>query len=210
MKYIRGTKDMPLILGARECGGILKFIMQWPLDSSYAVHRNMRGQSGGGLTFGRGFPYSGSVKQKLNTRSSTELEVVAVDDFMPAILWSKNFLEAQGYEVKQNIILQDNKSAILLERNGKASSGKRTKHLDIRYFFVTDRIQKGDVSIEWCPTEDMTGDFWTKPVQGALFKRFRDIIMGVVPHPKEPGKAKAQAKDKAARKEIGKASKKKA
>ena len=35
----------------------------------------------------------------------------------------------------------------------------------------------------------MTGDFFTKPLQGALFKRFRDLIMGVVPHP-EPGKGK--------------------
>ena len=48
---------------------------------------------------------------------------------------------------------------------------------------MTDRIQKGDVDVRWCPTNLMTGDFFTKPLQGALFKRFRDLIMGVMPHP---------------------------
>ena len=138
---------------------------------------------------GRGFPITASKKQKLNTRSSTESEVVGVDDFMPGILWTRNFMKAQDYDVVENIIFQDNKSAILLEKNGKTSSGKRTKHISIRYFFVTDRINKGDVSVAWCPTDDMTGDFFTKPNQGALFRRFRDLIMGVVAQP-DPGPGK--------------------
>jgi hypothetical protein len=98
-------------------------------------------------------------------------------------------LEAQGYGVRENIVFQDNQSAILLERNGKASSTKRTKHLKIRFFFVTDRIKKGDLSVEWCPTGDMTSDFMTKPNQGALFRKFRDQIMGVVPA-QDPGPGK--------------------
>ncbi len=116
----------------------------------------------------------------MNTRSSTESELVGVDDCMSSILWTRHFLEAQGYKVKENIVYQDNQSAILLEKNGKASSGKRTKHIHVRYFFVTDRINNGEISVEWCPTEDMTGDFMTKPNQGATFKKFRDQLMGVV------------------------------
>ncbi len=57
---------------------------------------------------------------------STETEAVGVDDLMPAILWTRMFLEAQGYSVTENVIFQDNQSAILLEKNRKASSGKRT------------------------------------------------------------------------------------
>ena len=56
-----------------------------------------------------------STKQKLVTRSSTETEIVGADDFMPAICWTRYFLEAQGYKVRDNILYQDNKSAILLE-----------------------------------------------------------------------------------------------
>ena len=67
-----------------------------------------------------------SHKQKLNTRSSTEDELVAADDVAVMILWTKMFLEAQGYTVEKNILYQDNKSTILLEENGKKSSGKRT------------------------------------------------------------------------------------
>ena len=88
-------------------------------------------------------------------------------------------MQAQGYEVQDNVLYQDNKSAMLLAKNGKASSTKRTKHINIRYFFVTDRVAKGDVTIEWCPTADMVGDYMTKPLQGATFKKFRDLIMGV-------------------------------
>jgi hypothetical protein len=50
-----------------------------------------------------------------------------------------------------NILHQDNRSAILLERNGKMSIGKRTKHIAICYFFVTDRIRSGEISPKWCP-----------------------------------------------------------
>ena len=74
--------------------------------------------------------------------------MIGVSNCMPSILWTRLLLEAQGYDVTNNIICQDNKSAILLEKNGNAPSGKRTKHINMRYFFVTDRIQKGDVSVE--------------------------------------------------------------
>jgi hypothetical protein len=184
MKYIRGTLELPLILSADGTG-----ILKWHVDASFAVHPNMRGHSGGGLTLGRGFPIVGSTKQKLNTRSSTESEIVGVDDFMPAICWTRYFLEAQGYNVQDNVLFQDNKSSILLEKNGKASSSKRTKHINVRYFFITDRANKGEVSIVWCPTGDMILDYATKPLQGALFRKFRDQIMGVVPA-QDPGSGK--------------------
>ena len=102
-------------------------------------------------------------------------------------------MEAQGYQVQDNVLYQDNQSAILLEKNGKASSSRRTKHINIRYFFITDRVDKGDVSLVWCPTADMIGDYATKPVQGALFRKFRDQIMGVVPA-QEPGTGKSKTK----------------
>ena len=129
---------------------------------------------------GRGFPIVSSTKQKLNTRSSTESELVGVDDMMPSILWTRYFLKAQGYKVSDNVIFQDNKSTMLLERNGKASSSKRTKHINVRYFFITDRISKGEVRVEWCPTKDMVADFMTKPLQGSVFRKFRDLIMGAL------------------------------
>jgi hypothetical protein len=156
MRYIRGTRTMPLILSANGSG-----ILKWWVDASFAVHPHMRGHSGGGLSLGCGFPIISSTKQKLNTRSSTETEIVGADDFMPSICWIRYFMKAQGYGVKDNVLFQDNKSSILLEKNGKASSSKRTKHINIRYFFITDRVKNEEVSVVWCPTGDMIGDFAT-------------------------------------------------
>jgi hypothetical protein len=91
MRYIRGTRTMPLILSANGSG-----ILKWWVDASFAVHPNMRGHSGGGLSLGRGFPIVSSTKQKLNTRRSTETNIVGADDFMPAIRWTRYFMKAQG------------------------------------------------------------------------------------------------------------------
>ena len=98
---------------------------------------------------------------------------------MTAVIWNIYWLDAQGYDVFDNILCQYNKSANILGNNGKASIIKRKKHMNIRYYFVTDRIEEYEISLEWCPTEDIIVDFMTKPTQGEAFKRFRDQLMGV-------------------------------
>jgi hypothetical protein len=135
-RYIRGTRTMPLILSANGSG-----IFKWWVDALFDVHPNMRVHSGGGLSLGRGFSIVSFTKQKLNTRSSTETEIVGADNFMPAMCWTRYFMKAQGYGVKDNVLFQDNKSSILLKKNGKASSSKRTKHINILYFFITDCVK---------------------------------------------------------------------
>jgi hypothetical protein len=187
MRNIRGTRTMPLILSANGSG-----ILKWWVDATFAVHPNIRGHSGGGLSLGRGFPIVSSTKQKLNTWSSTKTEIVGAEDFVPVICWTRYFMKAQGYGVKNNVLFQDKKSSILLEKNRKASSSKRTKHINIRYFFITDRVKKEEVSVVWCPTGDMIGDFATKRLQGSLFRKFRNQIMGVTPA-RDPGPRKTDS-----------------
>jgi len=102
---------------------------------------------------------------------------VAVNDSMGQVLWTRHFLAAQGKHVLTTTIYQDNKSTILLAENGKTSSSKRTRHLDIRYFFVTDKIKKGKVKIAYCPMQEMLGDFFTKPLQGTQFAWMRSKIL---------------------------------
>ena len=127
---------------------------------------------------GTGSVFSGSWKQKLVTRSSTESEVVGVYDVLPQILWTKKFLEEQGVRIKETVLYQDNMSSMLLERNGRHSSMKRTKHMDIHYFYVADHIQNITLSLRHCPNEEMLADYFTKPIQGSLFIRLRNHIMG--------------------------------
>ena len=127
---------------------------------------------------GQGSIMNISSKQKINTRSSTEAEVVAVDDGIGPVLWTRYFLEEQGYDVKDNVLLQDNQSAIKLESNGRASAGKRSRHMNISYFFVTDVASKGLVTIQHYPTDEMESDYHTKPLQGRKFNKFRCRIIG--------------------------------
>ena len=76
------------------------------------------------MTLGSGSIYSSSTKQKLVTRSSTDCELVGVHDVLPQILWTRHFLGAQGYSIKDMVVYQDNKSTMLLENNGHMSSTK--------------------------------------------------------------------------------------
>ena len=133
LKYLRGTTDLSLTLEADNSN-----VLRWWVDGAFAVHNDMKSHTGAIMSMGSGAVVGISTKQKLNTTSSTKAELVAVNDAMPMVIWMRYFLEAQGYGVKDNIVYQDNQSAILLEKNGKASSSKRTKHINIRYFFVKE------------------------------------------------------------------------
>ena len=115
--------------------------------------------------------------------SSATSELAAADQALPLTLWTPSFVEAQGCPVESNKVCQDNKSTILLENNGKASSGKRTRALNIRYFMVTDQVKRGNVQIEYCPTDDVLADCMTKGLQGVKFSKFRRRIMGMDPEP---------------------------
>ena len=173
IKFIQQTVDDKLILTVHDIR-----ILRWWVDASFAVHPNMRSHTGGVLSFGKGTPITISSKQKLNSRSSTDAELIGCDDVMSPILWTKLFMEAQGIPIQDTILNQDNKSTILLATNGKSSSGKRTRALNIRFFFITDQIQKGNLRVIYCPTKDMRADFMTKPLQGAAFWEHRAFIMG--------------------------------
>ncbi len=78
-----------------------------------------------------------------------------------------------------SLLYQDNMSAILLETNGKASSSKRTKHIKVKYFFIKDKVDQGEITIEHCPTEQMWTDINTKPKQGLAFRVFCGHVMGI-------------------------------
>ena len=138
----------------------------------------MRSQTGGTMSFGYGMVHCRSNKQQLNTKSSTESEVVGTSDYVPFAVWLALFMEAQGYRIKRYTLFQDNESAIKMEKNGKDSCTGRSRHIDVRFFFVKDRVDKGELEIEFCPTHLMIADYFTKPLQGRQFTLFRDLIMG--------------------------------
>ena len=174
IKYIRRTKFLRLTIAATYLDQT-----DWFIDGAFAVHEDMKSHTGAYMTFGKGIIDGSSKSQRINTTSSTEAEMVAVHENMPAILWTRYFLECQGYPLKPTNIHQDNMSAELMQTNGRASSSKRTRHMNIRYFFVADVQKRKHITITHCPTDEMIGDFFTKPLGGAKFRRFRNIIMNI-------------------------------
>ena len=99
------------------------------------------------MNMGKGCIYEASVIQKFNTKSSTEAELVSVSDALPRVIWYQNFLRDQWYQVNDSIIYQDNQRTIQLCNNGRPSSSRRNRHIDIHYFFITDRIKYKEVSV---------------------------------------------------------------
>ena len=174
MRYLRDLKHLLLTLEADDMT-----VIQWWVDASFATHPNCRSHTGATLSFGKGPVYSLSSKQKLNTRSSTEAELVGINDVLSMILWTRLFLEAQGYHVTDNVLHQVNESTIKLARNGRRSSSKQTRHIEIRYYFVTDHIERDRLRVSYCPAGDMLADYFSKPLQGSLFRKFRNLILNV-------------------------------
>ena len=171
--YLKTTKNLFLTLEADN----LKDATWWA-DAAFAVHPDMKSHTGGLLSYGKGAIQTVSRKQKLNTKSSTQAELVGADDILSSLLWTRYFMEAQGY--KQNpTLMQDNTSAILLEKNGYESVGRQSRHINIRYFHIKDCYDRQELDIKYCPTDKMVGDYFTKPLQGKKFYEFRKMIMNL-------------------------------
>lgn len=174
IRYLQQTAQDVLTLKADRSK-----VLKWKVDAAFALHNDYRSHTGLTFTMGKGAITSSSKKQNVNTRSSTEAELVASDDAMSPMIWTLRFLEEQGYAPKDNILYQDNQSTIRMQMNGRKSVGNRSRHLNIRLFYVTDCQEKGDINIVFCPTDQMTADYFTKPLLGAKFKKFRQEIMNL-------------------------------
>jgi hypothetical protein len=163
--YIKGAADLEYEFGADH----LSSFTTWVDASYYATHPDIKSLTGGLISFGTGALWCKSNKQKLNTRSSTEAEVVGASDYLPNTLWVQRFINARGYPMQKSYFEQDNKSAIKLERNGRVSAGPKSRHIDIRYIWIKDRIKSANVDIRHCPT---------LRIHGNLFRLFRSVILG--------------------------------
>ena len=168
--------------------------MVWNIDASFAVHMDMKSHTGSTLSLGLGSPISGSHKQKNNATSTTVLELHGIGDTMPMMEWTSNFTKVQVDGIpekddditraikslgKVTTVLQDNTSTKGLAEFGCRSQGKNTRQVEIRYFYITEKIKDGHMQVFYCPTRAMTADYFTKMLHGSLFQTYRNTIMGV-------------------------------
>ena len=173
IQYVRGTKDLALTLETHDPITATSYV-----DASYGVHRDFKSHTGCVITLGKGAIYGKSSTQKLNTKSSTEAELVALSDSANQVIWTRLFLIDQGYQDRSTIIYQDNQSTIQLIKNGRSNS-ERTRHISIRYFFLHDRVRQEDITITYKPTDEMLADMLTKPLQGEQFRALRNQLLNI-------------------------------
>jgi hypothetical protein len=169
IRYVRCTKSMGIILES-----ILQVIVH--VDASYGTDIDYKSRTGFTISIGKGSIFAKSSRQKLMTKSSTEAELVGVSDAIGQIIWTRNFLIAQGYNIAPATVLEDNMSTIALIKNGKSNS-ERTRHIAIRFFFVTDKINEKEIKIEYVSTFDQIADILTKPLQGEAFIKLRNMLL---------------------------------
>ena len=175
--YLKSTLHMKRYLSADNLTNLM-----WWVDGSYGTHWDSEGHAGAMMSMGKSTIVNMSRKHKLNVGSSTESELVSIADVLGVMMWCKYFIEAQGYTIDNNLLYQDNKLTILLAKNGRMSAGKVSRHIHHRFFLITDKIEKGNVTVEHRGTEEMWADGNTKPLQGAGFRTFRSKVMGILEH----------------------------
>ena len=171
IKYIRHTKEKGIVLEGSKLLQIEAYV-----DASHGIHEDFRGHTGSTISIGLGPIYSKSSSQKINTKSSAESELVGLSDSTGQIIWTRNFLIGQGYELGPATVFQDNQSSMALIKNGKSNS-ERTRHIAIRFFFISDRVNSNEIKLQYMETENMLADVLTKPLQGELFRRLRDQLL---------------------------------
>ena len=130
-KYLKHTINNKRIMGEDS----LSQLCTW-VDAAYGVHPDLKSHTGGCMSFGYGMVHCNYCKQKLNTKSSTEEEVVGISDYLTYNIWICLFMGAKGYDIKQNILFQDNQSEMKMEKNGRKSCTGNSRHIYIRYFFA--------------------------------------------------------------------------
>ena len=175
LQYLNNDHDIGLTLEMNDKPLVTAFI-----DAAYGIHADAKGHTGMAITIGKGTVNAKSTKQKLVSKSSSEAELIALSDSTSQVIWTRDFLIHQGYEMGAADIMQDNKSTIMLAEKGRSTSEK-TRHINIRYFFVKDRINSKEIQLNYLSTNEMIADILTKPLQGAQFIKMRNILLNYIP-----------------------------
>jgi hypothetical protein len=173
LEYVQATAERGIKLRVSDPPIVRAYI-----DASYGVHTGSgRSHTGCAVTIGTGPVFVKSAKQRIVTKSSTEAELVGLSDTATQAIHINEFLREQGIATGPAVLGQDNMSTIALTRRGGPGS-ERSRHIAIRYFWLKERMDDGDVTVEHVPTEDMVANVLTKPVQGAQFTREREMLTG--------------------------------
>ena len=169
--YVKKTRDRGIVLRIGESISVEAYI-----DAAYGVHSSSgKSHTGCAIVLGSGPVFVKSTKQKIVSKSSTEAELVALSDSASQAIWIANFINAQGYDVGPVVLHQENMSCMALVKRGSPAS-ERSRHIDIRYFWVKQLVDGKAAVVRHLATELMHAHVMTKAVQGKQFIDERDRL----------------------------------
>jgi hypothetical protein len=171
LKYLNKTRGFGLCFEPEK-----EFHLKAFVDASYGTHQDRKSHSGMAVTLGKGVIAVKSTKQKIMSKSSTEAELIAASDMAGYALHLCAYLKELCFPECRLTLYQDNMSTISMLRNGKLSSN-RSKHIDIRYYWLVDRVEREELMIEHVSTTCMIADVLTKPMQGKQFVEMRKLLL---------------------------------
>ena len=165
--YIQSTPGASIMFMPGEKGITLALYV----DASYGVHPDGKSQSGATLIVGDHGPvFIKSAKQTIVAKSSTEAELVATSDSANQLIYARLVLDGLGYpQSEPSVLYQDNMSTMALIKSGRPMN-ERSRHIGIRYFWITERVSNGEFRVAHMPTELMLANLLTKPLQGLQFR----------------------------------------
>lgn len=185
MRYIAGTLTLGLVFGSRNGGMVGDSRGHSPIpidvcayaDADWANNKDDRRSVTGWVAKVNGDPISwSSRKQRTVALSTCEAELYAEADAMKEVLWLRGVVKELNLHLSLGSVIHgDNQSAIAVSKNGV--KGERTKHVDVKYHFVTETIESGDVQLKWVPSADQHADIFTKALPVPVFERLRDELM---------------------------------
>lgn len=170
LRYLKGTVNLALKYERSESGTLIGFS-----DADWAGDQDDRRSTTGKILFLSGGAVSWfSKKQATVALSTAEAEYVAVSQAAQEGTWLKRLLTDLGMSDSSTVILEDNQGAIAIAKNPVNHS--RTKHIDIRYHYIRECVQNGQIQVQYCPTIDMKADILTKPLTRQRFECLRRKI----------------------------------
>jgi hypothetical protein len=173
LMYLNGTADLGLVF---EEPNYTSPEVQAYADASFNCHLDSKSHTGVCIMLGSACVHAVSTKQKIVTRSTPESELVAADAGAAAALAIGNFILSIGYQLTPPVLYQDATSAIAMIKEGGPKSF-RTRHIALKFFFISDRVKSGELVVEYVMTSLMIADLLTKPLQGAQFTALRHLLM---------------------------------
>ena len=172
MRYLNGSINLGLLYVREEGTGKLVGYS----DADWAGDLDDRKSTSGYV-----FQLSGSAitwrskKQTVVALSTAEAEYIALASAAQEAVWLKRLIsDLRGSEEKTITIYEDNQSAICMGKNQQYHG--RTKHVDIKYHFVREKIATGAITVPYCKTDDMVADIFTKPLFAPRFKRLCELL----------------------------------